>query len=78
MEPIRFKEVNVTFAKDQPDYLPLPAHKTKDGVVTTCWKMTFREKIKLFFTGRLYLQVQTFNKPFSPIVVFLDDPFLEE
>lgn len=28
MTPIEFPEHNVVFAKDQPEYLPLPAHKS--------------------------------------------------
>ncbi len=33
MKPIEFEEQNCIYAKDQPEYLPLPAHKTEDGRV---------------------------------------------
>lgn len=38
MTPIEFPEHNVVFAKDQPEYLPLPAHKSNGvtGEVTSC------------------------------------------
>ena len=38
MKPIKFKEANGTFAANQPEYLPLPAHKAKDGqVISNGW-----------------------------------------
>ncbi len=40
MKPKNFKEANVTFAKDQPEYQPLPAFRadSQDGEVITCCK----------------------------------------
>lgn len=29
MEPIKFKEQNITFAESQPQYIPLPARKER-------------------------------------------------
>ena len=66
MKPIEFNGFNVTYAEDQPEYLPLPAHKTDDGMVTTCWKLSFCERLLTVLTGRLYLKVLTFNKPLQP------------
>jgi len=69
MKPIKFKEQNVVFAEDQPEYLSLPALKIKsdEGYVITCWKMSFLEKIKVLFTGKIWLCLLTFNKPLTPI-----------
>jgi len=67
MIPIKFKEVNVTFAENQSEYLPLPAFKDSVGEVTTCWQLSFKERIKILFTGKLWLSVMTFNKPLSPL-----------
>jgi len=66
MKPIEFKGFNVIFAKDQPEYLPLPAHRNKDGCVTTCWKLTLYERILVLFKGVLYLQTLTFNNSLQP------------
>ena len=66
MKPIEFKGCNVIFAKDQPEYLPLPAHRDKGGCVTTCWKLTWRERVYIFFHGSLYLQTLTFNNSLQP------------
>lgn len=67
MSPIEFEQSNVVYAKDQPEYLPLPAHKSEDGCVSTCWKLTLRERVRMAFTGRLYLSVLTFNRPLQPL-----------
>ena len=68
MKPIEFKDCNVIFAKHQPEYLPLPAHKSQDsvGLVTTCWELTWRERFIILFSGHLFLQQMTFNTPLQP------------
>jgi hypothetical protein len=66
MEPIDFKERTHIIAENQPQYLPLPAFVSEGGTVISCWKMTFRERIRVLFTGKLWLTVLTFNKPLQP------------
>jgi len=68
MKPIEFKGCNVVFAKDQPEYLPLPAHKSQDpeGIVTTCWKLTWRERFLILITGQFFFQQMTFNNSLQP------------
>ena len=66
MKPVNFKEANVVFAENQKEYLPLPTHKTEDGIVTSCWKFSFIEKLRVLFCGRIYLSTMTFNKPLQP------------
>lgn len=69
MKPIKFKEANVVFGEDQPEYLPLPAYcaDTKEGHAVTCWKLSFLERIRILFTGRVWLSQLTFRKPLQPI-----------
>lgn len=74
MRPINFNEVNVVIAKDQPQYLPLPAKKDVDGVVTSCWGMTFLERIKILFSGRIWVQNMTFNQPLQPQKISVEKP----
>lgn len=75
MEAVKFKEYNIVFAESQPEYLPLPAHITDDGVVvTSCWSLSFLERIKVIFTGRLFLQIVTFNKPLQPLRMSVNKP----
>ena len=66
MRPTKFKECNTTFAKDQPEYLPLPVHRSADGIVTSCWKVNLWESVICFITGKIYISVMTFNNPLQP------------
>lgn len=73
MHPIKFKESNCTYAKNQKEYLPLPAYKNKDGVVS-CWKLSLLERIKILLKGKFYFSVYTFNKPLQPQRPFIENP----
>jgi hypothetical protein len=68
MKPKNFKEANVTFAKDQPEYQPLPAFRadSQDGEVITCWNLSFSERLRILFKGEIWLSLLTFNKPLTP------------
>lgn len=71
------RELEIVFAKDQPQYRPLPAIRVKDGTVITRWKLTFLERVKLLFTGNLFLQQLTFNSSLQPQLPSLDEPIVE-
>lgn len=67
MKPVEFAEANTVFAKEQPQYLQLPAHRdSRNGMVTSCWELTWKEKFAILFGGKLWLQQLTFNKPLQP------------
>lgn len=68
MQPIEFPEHNVVFAKDQPEYKPLPAFRndSPQGEVISCWKLSFTERLRILFTGNLWVSLMTFNKPLTP------------
>lgn len=68
MTPIEFPEQNVVFAKDQPEYLPLPAFRndSQQGEVISCWKLSFVERLQILFTGKLWICLLSFNKPLTP------------
>lgn len=74
MRPIDFPQSNVVYAKDQPEYLPLPAHRSPDGEVTSCWGLTWRERLRVLRTGRIYFSQLTFNGPLQPQRPSLDPP----
>lgn len=74
MQIIKFKGCNVTYAKNQPEYLPLPSHKAPDGTVTSCWGLSFFERLQVALTGRIYLQVLTFNQPLQPLKMSTTKP----
>jgi len=68
MKPIEFKQQNTVFAKDQPEYGNLPALKIKspEGEVISCWGLTFRERMRILFTGKIWVSLMSFNKPLTP------------
>jgi len=68
MKAIEFKEQNIVFAKDQPEYIPLPALKIESpyGEVISCWKLSFKERLEVLFKGKIWLSLVTFNKPLTP------------
>lgn len=75
MKPIKFDGCNVVYAKDQPEYLPLPAHN--DGItVTTCWNLTWRDRLKMLFIGRMWLQQMNFGAALQPQRPSADRPHL--
>lgn len=66
MKPIKFKESNSVFAENQDEYKSLPAFVDKDGIVVTCYKLSFIDIVKVIFTGKIWLGVMTFKKPLQP------------
>ncbi len=53
----------ITYAKDQPRFLPLPAIKCIDGMVISRWKLSWKERLRIFLTGDLWLQQLAYNDP---------------
>ena len=77
MNLIEFPEQTVVIAKDQPEYLPLPAYRYPNdpqGRVACCWKLTWRERLIVVLTGRLWHQILTFNKPLQPQLLTVTKP----
>jgi hypothetical protein len=74
VKPIDFPKANRTYAKDQPEYLPLRAHVKEDGTATTCWKPSFVERLKILLGGNVWIQILTFNKPLQPLLPSIDPP----
>ena len=71
MKPIEFKHQNIVYAKDQPEYQPLPALKlkTNEGQVICCWKMSLKERLKGLITGNIWVSLMSFNKPLTPHLI---------
>lgn len=76
MELIEFPEKNVTYAKDQPQYKPLPAHAFFDaeGRIAFCWKLSWRERLQVLWRGVVWQQVLTFGAPLQPQKLTADRP----
>lgn len=68
MKPIEFPEQNVVFAKDQPEYLPLTAFRNVGGMgeVISCWQLSWRERLRILWTGRMWSSLAMFGRPLTP------------
>ena len=69
MKLISFAEQNTIIAKDQEQYFPMPAHIVLDdpeGEIVCCWKLSFRERLEILFTGIMWHQILTCRSPLQP------------
>lgn len=78
MKPIKFKGMDVIYAENQPEYLPLPAlqvPRDEGGIdVISCWKLTWWESIKVLFTRTIWIHSLAFGS-FQPILPEVNRPF---
>lgn len=75
MTPIEFAEQTIVWAKNQPPYLPLPAY-TNEQETISCWKLTWRERFQVLFSGKLWLRQMNFNQPLQPQAPSVQSPFI--
>lgn len=73
MTPTRFPGCNVTLGADQPQYRPLPAYRSADGRVLTCWRLTLRERIRILLGYKLWITQLTFGEGFQPVLPEIDN-----
>lgn len=66
----------IVFAKDQPEYRQLPAIRLDDGTVITRWRLTWRERLRVLWTGSIWLDILTFNRPLQPLRPSVEHPQL--
>jgi hypothetical protein len=74
MKPIKFPFANITFAKNQPEYMPLPAW-TDGNQVVSGWSMTWLERIKVLLSGVIWIRQVTFGQPLQPLRPQVPSPF---
>jgi hypothetical protein len=75
VKPTKFPEANCVYGAGQEEYLPLPAYKTPEGEVTTCWELTWRERLRVLWSGKMWWTVLTFNHPLQPQRPEVGNPF---
>lgn len=72
----------VTYAKDQPQYIPLPACNIvyADGTISciTRWHLSWKERLKILFTGCFWWEQWTFGDPLQPIHPWIVEPLKNE
>ncbi len=75
MTPVDFLAANAVLAKDQPEYRPLPVWISPDGIESvSCWKLSWKDRFKLLWTGELWLRQLTFGDPLQPQLPQVDVP----
>ena len=68
---------NVVYAKDQPEYRPLPAYAWPDdarGRLTCCWELTWKERLRVLFTGRIWHTMLSFGQLLQPQLLETERP----
>jgi hypothetical protein len=82
MNPVEFPESNVTFAKNQPQYRPIPAHRYQrdpQGRIVICWQLDPAELAAVNANeGRFWQVVCTFGNPLQPQLLTADKPLMPE
>lgn len=76
-ELVEFPEQTIVYAKDQPEYRPLPAYRYANdpsGTIVCCWKLSARDRLRVLFTGHLWHSILTFNQPLQPQRLQVDKP----
>lgn len=68
MKAVKFKEANVDFAKGQDEYHTLPALRfgDKNDTIVTCYSLTLTERLKVLFTGKIWMSEINFNRSLTP------------
>lgn len=77
MKPLEFPQQTVVWAKNQPEYLPLPAF-TNERETITLWGLTWRERFRILFTGRLWLRQVNLGRPLQAQLPTTESPFTPE
>jgi hypothetical protein len=68
----------IVFAKDQPEYTPLPALVSEDGrTIVSRWRLSFRERMQVLFSGDMYLWVLTFGQKLPPMMLETKPPVIK-
>ena len=75
MNPIEFKQQTGIAAEHQDEYRNLPMYRNETNIIS-CWKMTWKERVKVFFTGVVWLNLlQHQSQPITPSLLQVENPF---
>lgn len=81
MRLIEFPEQTVVYAKGQPIYDPMPAHRVPNsdgGEIICCWKLSWRERLRVLWHGVLWHHILTFSQPLQPQKLSAANPFKDQ
>lgn len=66
-------QCEVTYAKDQPEYAPLPVFRTQTSVLSR-WQLSEAERRYIAAGGDLFICMMNFGGPLLPILPIAADP----
>ncbi len=69
MNLVKFKEVNLIIAENQPQYLPFPCYRVRndpEAKVYACWELSDDELAEVIKTRKIWQTILTFNNPLQP------------
>lgn len=71
------KSTLVFYGAGQSEYETMPAirHNDEWGTVTSCWRLSLWERLVMLFTGEVYVQLLTYNKPIMPQLLSIKNPW---
>lgn len=61
-----FVPAEIVFSKNQPQYVPLPTLRSRDGMVLSRWRLTDKERQAIIGGADILLSVMSFNGPVQP------------
>lgn len=67
----------IVAAEHQPQYLPLPLIRQKEGIETTRYHLSFRERVRVLFVGDIYLQLLTSETFTHPRKLMVKPPIID-
>lgn len=79
MKTVRFPEVNLVIAENQPEYVTMPVNYDRErGTATICWSLSWKEILVVLFTGRIWHTVMTFGMSMQPQMVSATKPEMKK
>jgi hypothetical protein len=71
MKAIKFPEVNLNIAEDQPEYSTLPSYIRKDGLIVNCFELNQQEIENVLISKKIWIHHWTGGtiQPFNIIAV---------
>lgn len=74
---VEFAEQTVVFARNQPEYRPLPAYQFENdpqGTIVCCWKLSWLDRLRVMFGGCIWHSILTFNGSLQPQLITTEKP----
>ena len=84
MRLIEFPEQTKIIAENQDEYISMPVHHVlnddggETGHLICCWKLSFLERIKILFCGKVWHQMLTFGEPIQPQKLTIEKPLMKK